>query len=70
MKEFAIGIDIGGTNTKFGLVDKEGNSFNEGSIKTHLYDKPEDFVKDLASELKKIISPIAAASASFVSVTG
>lgn len=56
MKEFAIGIDIGGTNTKFGLVDKEGNTFNEGSIKTHLYEKPEDFVKDLAAELKKIIS--------------
>ena len=56
MKEFAIGIDIGGTNTKFGLVDKEGNSFNEGSIKTHQYEKLEDFVKDLASELKKIIS--------------
>ena len=56
MKELAIGIDIGGTNTKFGLVDKEGNSFNEGSIKTHQYEKVEDFVKDLAEELKKIIS--------------
>lgn len=29
-----IGIDIGGTNTKFGFVDKEGNSFAEGSMPT------------------------------------
>jgi len=56
MKEIAIGIDIGGTNTKFGLVDRAGNTFNEGFIKTHQYEKADDFVKDLAGELKKIIS--------------
>ncbi len=56
MKEFAIGIDIGGTNTKFGLVDKDGNCFIEGSIKTQQYEKAEDFVKDLSAELIKIIS--------------
>ncbi len=56
MGEFAIGIDIGGTNTKFGLVDKDGNSFSEGSIKTQQYEKAEDFVKDLSAELNKIIS--------------
>ena len=27
MKEkYAIGIDVGGTNTKFGIVNKKGNS--------------------------------------------
>ena len=30
----ALGIDIGGTFTKFGFVDKEGNSFLETSIPT------------------------------------
>jgi glucokinase len=56
MKELAIGIDIGGTNTKFGLVDKDGNCISEGSIKTPQYEKAEDFVKDLSGEIKKIIS--------------
>lgn len=34
MKEVALGIDIGGTNTKFGFVDKEGNMYGETSIST------------------------------------
>jgi len=29
-----IGIDIGGTNTKFGIVDKEGNCLEESSMPT------------------------------------
>ncbi len=34
MIEVALGIDIGGTNTKFGFVDKEGNMYGESSIST------------------------------------
>ncbi len=34
MKDVALGIDIGGTNTKFGFVDKEGNMYGETSIST------------------------------------
>ena len=34
MKEVAIGIDIGGTNTKVGLVDEQGEILAENSIKT------------------------------------
>jgi glucokinase len=34
MKEVALGIDIGGTNTKFGFVDKEGNMYGETSVST------------------------------------
>ncbi|TAN19501.1 MAG: ROK family protein [Chitinophagaceae bacterium] len=30
----AVGIDIGGTNTVFGIVDRRGNILNQGSIKT------------------------------------
>lgn len=29
MKKLAMGIDIGGTNTAFGLVDEEGTIFCE-----------------------------------------
>lgn len=34
MKDVALGIDIGGTNTKFGFVDKEGNMYGETSVST------------------------------------
>jgi glucokinase len=36
MKELTIGIDIGGTNTKYGIVDRDGNVVFQGrkSLKT------------------------------------
>ena len=34
-KEVAIGIDIGGTNTKFGFVDRDGTIYGESSIPTN-----------------------------------
>lgn len=36
-----IGIDIGGTNTVFGFVDKEGKIIYESSIPTRAYEKAE-----------------------------
>ena len=33
MKEITIGIDIGGTNTKFGIVDRAGNVLFQDRIK-------------------------------------
>jgi len=37
MKKVTIGIDIGGTNTVFGFVDKDGNILAENAIKTQEY---------------------------------
>lgn len=34
MKKLAMGIDIGGTNTAFGLVDEDGTIFSESAIST------------------------------------
>ena len=34
MKEVAIGVDIGGTFTKFGIVDQDGNCLIDGTIST------------------------------------
>ena len=34
MKKYAMGIDIGGTNTAFGLVDEDGNVIAESKIST------------------------------------
>ncbi|MCR4416774.1 MAG: ROK family protein [Ignavibacteria bacterium] len=34
-KQLVLGIDIGGTNTKFGLIDQNGNDYLMGSIPTN-----------------------------------
>jgi len=43
-KEVAVGIDIGGTNTVFGFVDRQGNILAEDRLKTTYYDEIEVFV--------------------------
>jgi glucokinase len=54
--EVAIGIDIGGTNTVFGIVDELGNCLAQNSIKTDTYEDVNDFVKELSDEIKKLIA--------------
>ena len=44
MDHQALGIDIGGTNIAFGLVNSEGKLTCEHSVPTHDFDRPEDFV--------------------------
>ncbi|HVF81155.1 MAG TPA: ROK family protein [Flavisolibacter sp.] len=53
--EFAIGIDIGGTNTKYGLVNHRGEILQKGDIRTDAYVKVEDFVDALHEVLIPII---------------
>jgi glucokinase len=42
--QYSIGIDIGGTNSVMGIVDKMGNIVFETSINTPDYEKVDDFV--------------------------
>ncbi|HLT82498.1 MAG TPA: ROK family protein [Cyclobacteriaceae bacterium] len=58
MREITIGIDIGGTNTKFGLVDKEGNVISQGSISTARHEEFRDYFKDLAGALRKSLDEL------------
>lgn len=51
MKEIAIGIDIGGTFTKFGFVDKSGEVLAAGSIPTTGYADVEAFQDTLKEAL-------------------
>ena len=37
MKKLAIGVDIGGINTAFGLVDENGDLYAESVISTKKY---------------------------------
>ncbi|MGE0932332.1 ROK family protein [Peijinzhouia sedimentorum] len=57
MKEIAIGVDIGGTFTKFGLVDREGNVLAESSMATYKHSNPDSFVKVLFTELEVLRQP-------------
>ncbi len=46
-KEVVLGIDIGGTFTKFGLVSENGDVFHEDSLQTDRHDDINLFIKDL-----------------------
>lgn len=54
MMEVVAGIDIGGTNTVFGLVDIEGNVIQENRLKTTDFPKFEDFISTLVSSLNEM----------------
>lgn len=55
MKPYVLGIDIGGTNTVFGIVDTRGNVIASGSIKTGKHPKFEDYLEDLYTEATRLI---------------
>ena len=54
MTEVTAGIDIGGTNTKIGIVDREGNLLQHTSIETTAYEEVEDYFNDMASAVKRL----------------
>ena len=54
-----MGIDIGGTNTAFGLVDEDGNIIAEGKISTEKFKYYEDYqsyINTLAQAMKEVIA--------------
>ncbi len=58
MKEVSIGIDIGGTNSAYGVVDKEGNILKEGIISTKGHKNAEEFVAAIHKKLDAIIEEL------------
>ena len=55
-KPYVVGIDIGGTNTVFGLVDARGTVVDVDKIKTGKYEKAEDYVDAVCTGLEKLIA--------------
>ena len=58
-KKYAMGIDIGGTNTAFGLVDEDGNVVAESKISTDkfkYYDDYKPYMETLAAAMKELIA--------------
>lgn len=54
-KRVALGIDIGGTNTKFGVVNHRGEVLEKGSLRTDEYKKIEDFIDALYLQVSPLI---------------
>ena len=48
MKKVSVGIDIGGTNTAFGIVDESGNVLIKDSISTPLHGDITLFIDQLS----------------------
>ena len=54
-KPYVIGIDMGGTNTVFGIVDARGNVIASNSIKTAKHSDFNDYIDELHTELSRLI---------------
>lgn len=54
-KPYVVGIDIGGTNTAFGIVDTRGNVVAGGSIKTPKHVEIDDYIDDLYTAISRVI---------------
>lgn len=55
-KPYVVGVDIGGTNTVFGIVDTRGNMIRTGSIKSTNHLEVEGFVEELADAIRKLVA--------------
>ncbi len=54
-KPYVVGIDIGGTNTVFGIVDARGVVLASSSIKTRKHATVEAYIDELHTELTKLM---------------
>ncbi len=58
-KRLTFGIDIGGINSAFGLVDELGESYGEGGISTAAYPNFDDYpsyIHDLSTAMRELLS--------------
>ncbi|MBX2906025.1 MAG: ROK family protein [Taibaiella sp.] len=54
-QRLAVGIDIGGTNTSYGIIDREGNILAKGKMSTTEYADVNAYVEGLASKVRPLI---------------
>ena len=55
LQQLAIGIDIGGTGTKFGIVDRNGNILYSSEISSRNHEQIEGFIDELYDNLHVMI---------------
>ena len=54
-KPYVIGIDIGGTNSVFGIVDARGVVIASSSIKTQKHNNIDDYINELYTETMRLV---------------
>jgi len=54
-KPYVIGMDMGGTNTVFGIVDARGNVLSKSAVKTGTHQDINLYIEDIYVELSKLI---------------
>lgn len=54
-KPYVLGIDIGGTNTVFGIVDARGHVVASDSIKTRKHSNFDDYINELHTEVERLL---------------
>lgn len=57
-KPYVVGMDIGGTNTVFGIVDARGTVIAKSAIKTDTHADVNLFIDDIHTELMKLIDTV------------
>ncbi|HUI11109.1 MAG TPA: ROK family protein [Bacteroidota bacterium] len=60
MTDVVLGVDIGGTNTKYGLVDREGHSVAQTSIPTNGHESAETLISRLHDGFTRMLAPLKA----------
>lgn len=55
---YAVGVDIGGTNTKFGIVDTRGDIYYRGAISTKKHGTVDSFIEELYSAVMPAIETV------------
>ena len=58
LKPYVIGLDLGGTNSVFGIVDSRGEIKATTAIKTQGYDNVEDYVDACVKALEPVIEQV------------
>lgn len=56
--EFAIGVDIGGTSTKYGIVNHRGEISNRGDMSTTKHANADSFINELFEVLQPAIKEV------------
>lgn len=58
VKSLVIGLDLGGTNSVFGIIDREGKVLTTASIKTQGFPNVEAYVEDSVKAVMQIVEQV------------
>jgi glucokinase len=58
MDSFVVGVDIGGTGTKFGIVDSVGNVLFSSEMSTKKHEQVHSFIDELDEKLMELIDKV------------